>query len=64
LLLLLVQPSDVIGYQAAPGFNSAVILFGLDVLSMRAIQPAGIGGIEPQLDGVGQAGLIIFHTYT
>ncbi len=62
MLFLLNEPSDVVGDKAAPGFDPSVIFFGLDVLPEWTIHLACVGGVEPQLDGFGQDGLVVLHT--
>ena len=61
MLILLTEPRNVIGHQAAPGFDPSVIFFGLDIVPEWTIHLAAIGGIEPQLDGLGQTGLVALH---
>ncbi len=62
MLVLPCEPSDVVGDQAAPGFDPPRIFFGLGIIPEWTIQLAGIGGVEPQHDGFGQDGLVILHT--
>ena len=61
MLIFLAKPSIVIGHQAAPGFDPSVIFFGLDVIPEWTIHLAAVGGVEPQLDGLSQTGLVVLH---
>jgi len=61
MLILLTEPGNVIGHQAAPGFDPSVIFFGLDVVPEWTIHRTAIGSIEPQLDGLVQTGLVVLH---